>query len=124
MSNHPIFRAWHTKLNEYVRLDKFCVLAEDGIHSTDCVLEQYTGINDRNGEKIFVGDLVRLRGGKKPRGGERPFYITEVVFRNGMYTVKSNKSVLVDSAVLSMCTVVGNVHAGTDIDVGTTIDPN
>jgi uncharacterized phage protein (TIGR01671 family) len=58
----PKFRAWHTKLKEFVRPDKYCQITSDGeIIGADVVLMQSTGLFDSTGTEMFEGDIVIIK---------------------------------------------------------------
>lgn len=72
-------RAWVKRENKYLpiaSIDFFneeitvwgcgyenCGLCDDHYPMDDVILEQYTGLDDKNGVKIFVGDFVKVKDG-------------------------------------------------------------
>ena len=113
------FRAWS---NEHNRYCDFVTLDEDGrwigwikgsgvyLTTADIILEQYTGLKDKNGKKIYLGDIVSEHNGdivgeiiQKPTG---EYCIAWV----GIY---GGSSVLYNET--SMCEVIGNIHENPEL---------
>ena len=120
MSRELKFRAWIKKRKGYRELDQLgfdnqgieeiWVFPKDGeiqqvYNPLDVVVEQYTGLKDKNSKEIYEGDIVSEHNDD---------IIGEVVqhasgeWRIEWIGIYGGNSVLYDE--LSMCEVIGNVH--------------
>lgn len=115
------FRAWHKPTKRL--FDVMCFTSEhiyDGIYASptnpaeieDCVLEQCTGLEDKNGKWIYEGDIVRT----EDKGDGT---ITGVIVfisdrgRCGFY-LRTDFGLVVDIA-LSVYEIIGNIHENMDL---------
>ena len=67
----------------------------DVLRNEDYIVEQYTGKDDKNGKKIFEGDIVAFRYGHNKD-------ICEVVFENGAFGIANKKNFDYDEFELSI----------------------
>lgn len=103
-------KEWTLNIMECVSSSRVDIWLEPALKSHEVIIEQYTGLKDKNGKEIYIGDVVSEHHGdivgdivQKPSG---EYHISWVGIFGG-------ESVLYDH--LSLCEVIGNIHENPEL---------
>ncbi|EAG4561809.1 hypothetical protein CBY29_10110 [Listeria monocytogenes] len=96
--------------------DANCTLCVDWYSFDDVVLMQYTGLKDKNGKKIFEGDIVRNINGEYSYIGivnkdRYTFYIKGVAPKDNYDFADVSDTVTGKSSLI----VIGNIHENPEL---------
>ena len=98
-------------IHSYLKTGDTCIWCDDGIYQVDpSTVGQYTGLTDKNGKKVFEGDVIKYK--------DRLFgwILAEIRFDNGCYEAKRLHScnspaidiVMNESEIEVVCTIHDN----------------
>ena len=104
MSRDIEFRAWHKKDKRYIKIGEIDFnLNSIWYNDYNCDfeefdIEQYTGLKDKNGKKIFEGDVVKHK--------TSPEEI--IIFEDGCFRFKDSSHTIMNR--IETVEIIGNIH--------------
>lgn len=129
MSREIKFRVWSGEDNTYIKMGS--IVVNNGINTeftgkdgAKYIVEQYTGLKDKNGNEICEGDIVNVIGTGiaqvigSPSGEWMLYYMREPdEINNGFVSVvpKNKPSGLWKASTTSHIEVIGNIHENSEL---------
>jgi hypothetical protein len=112
------FRAWLKRYKEIAKVD---LLGKNKILSGRCwfdfkdiELMQYTGIKDKNGVKIFEGDIVKVYG--RTFDNALKYNISKVIYLDSQFALYIyNQYFAIYSDLCSNYEVIGNIYENKEL---------
>lgn len=118
------FRAWHTEEKEYFYLNKTGYLGgtdllDQYLGHEKAIWEQFSGLQDKNGNDIYAGDIVKtvaLLNDHNQRGSTS---VSKVYFEGGCFCLApDNFEVgvkLFDMLLCCSVEIIGNIHENPEL---------
>jgi uncharacterized phage protein (TIGR01671 family) len=107
------FRVWHKKFNKWIDIGflrngqgKLYVDYNATDEQEDCIIEQCTGLRDKNGKLIYEGDLVKHKSWDEIEKVIWDYTQIGFCFDNGAGTHRASDF----EFILSEFEIIGNIH--------------
>lgn len=77
----------------------------------DCELMQYTGLKDKNGKKIYEGDIIKAYD-----HNEKIYYIQEIIYdKYGFFAKDEDGLWLIESYEYTIDEIIGNIYENPEL---------
>jgi uncharacterized phage protein (TIGR01671 family) len=113
------FRAWDKERKELILWDELRGYDFAGmIDDPDIILEQYTGLKDKNGKEIYEGDILRTHLNYMSIRGLVDNDVDRIVdfdngsFRCDEYSFDDAESGMAYKNIVNDYWIIGNIHEG------------
>lgn len=107
------FRCWDLTKNKYSKFIKYCKFSLKETSAIekqdDYIIEQFTGLFDKNGEDIYEGDIIYVRDKRTDPVADK--IRREVFYQEGCFWIEDHPL----SEVYAYCEVIGNIHENPDL---------
>lgn len=117
MSREIKFRAWDDYEKEWTLNIMECINSRTGniwmesaLKSHEVVIEQYTGLKDKNGKEIYEGDIVRFG-----IWGDEKVGVANYSDDFGSYEVFTSKGYIIQTLFAAKGEVIGNIHENPEL---------
>lgn len=111
------FRAWDSiseKLHKWYKVS--VIPLEDFLHLEHYTLEQYTGLKDKNGGKIYEGDI--LFNGFNAKCAVRyvnGMFVVDMVYKESVCSKDNDKMTFRLVSTHSVTEIIGNIHQNPEL---------
>jgi hypothetical protein len=129
MNNKIKFRVWDKLAKQYIYSDKgyqghYLLTLSGGFHNlqngasgNECVVEQWTGLVDKTGRDIYLGDIISFRYFTDPGWTEFKEDSGEVLFEDAMFCFKKGVLWATNDANFDVesLTIIGNINENPEL---------